>query len=174
MILKEFRGKRPKYGQGTYIAETAALIGDVTIGRDCSIWFSTVIRADGNSVEIGDRVSVQDCACIHISNHFGCNVVIGDDVIIGHNATVHGCKVGSHCLIGMGSTILDGAEVGDGAIVAAGAMVKGGTKVGPGELWGGVPAVFIKKIGPEASKLIDAGVAEYVDLAHEFNASGND
>lgn len=171
MIIHSYNSKAPQIGEGTFVAETAAIVGDVEIGRDCSIWYSAVVRADGNSIKVGDRVSIQDCCCLHITSRDGGNVVIGSDVVIGHNATVHACTVGNHCLIGMGSTVLDGAVIGDGSIIAAGALVLGGTHIGESEMWAGVPAKFIKKVSPEArARMIDEGVEEYVKLAHEYNA----
>ncbi|MCQ2297736.1 MAG: gamma carbonic anhydrase family protein [Bacteroidales bacterium] len=170
MIIHPFNGKEPQIGEGTFVAETAALVGDVKVGRECSIWYSAVLRGDENSIRIGDRVSVQDCTVVHVSHTSDGNVEIGSDVIIGHNATVHGCTIGNHVLIGMGATILDGAVVGDGAMVAAHALVLGKTVIGPYELWGGVPAKFIKKVSPEAvERTIDKGVAEYAHLAAIYN-----
>ena len=169
MIIREFKGRLPQIGEGTFVAETAAIAGDVKIGCDCSVWYSAVVRADGNSIEIGDRVSVQDCVCIHITSRDGGNVKIGSDVVIGHNATVHACTVEDRCLLGMGCTVLDGAVVGTGSVVAAGALVLGGAHIGPGEMWAGVPAKFVKKVTPEmAASLIDEGVDEYVRLAREY------
>ena len=174
MIIKTFKGKTPSIGKRTFVAETAAIIGDVKIGEDCSIWYSAVVRADGNSIETGNRVSIQDCVCIHITSREGGNVKIGNDVVIGHNATVHACTIGDHCLIGMGSTILDGAVIGNGSIVAAGALVLGKTHIGENEMWAGVPAKFIKKITPEAiARTIDEGVTEYVELARIYNSENN-
>ena len=168
MTIHSFRGKDPQIGEGTFIAETAAVIGDVRIGRDSSVWYSAVVRGDDNSIEIGDRVSVQDCCCIHVTKGAG-NVKIGNDVVIGHNATVHACTVGNHCLIGMGATVLDGAVIGEGSIIAAGALVLSRTVVGPSELWAGVPAKFVKKISAEKiHDLIDEGVQDYVELAAEY------
>lgn len=172
MVIREFEGKAPQIGEGTFVAETAAIAGDVTIGKDCSVWYSAVIRADGNSVEIGDCVSVQDCACIHITSKEGGNVIIGSNVVIGHNATVHACTVGDRCLLGMGCTVLDGAVIEEGSIVGAGALVLGNTHIGPGELWAGVPAKFIKKVSGEmAASAIDEGVAEYVSLARKYKGN---
>ena len=169
MIIHSFDGKTPQIGEGTFVAETAAITGDVEIGRDCSVWYSAVIRADGNPVRIGDRVSVQDCACIHISTGEGGGATIGSDVIIGHNATVHACTVGDRCLIGMGSTILDGAVIGEGAIVAAGAMVLGRTQVGAYEMWAGVPAKMVKQLDPASNPAtVGKGVEEYVSLAGKY------
>ena len=168
-IIRTIKGKTPQIGENAFIAETAAVLGDVTLGKDCSVWYGAVLRGDCNSIRIGDRVNVQDCTVIHVSGGEGGDVAIGDDVIIGHNATVHGAHVGSHCLIGMGATVLDGAVVSDGSIVAAHALVLGKTVIGENELWAGVPAKFVKKISPEAVKrTIDAGVQSYVDWAEEY------
>lgn len=172
MIIREFKGERPVIGEGCFIAETAAVIGKLRMGRDCSVWYGACIRADENSIEIGDRVNVQDCSVIHVSEGEGGQVRIGNDVTIGHNATVHACTVGSNCLIGMGATVLDGAVIGDGAIVAAGALVLGKTVVGPNELWAGVPAKFVKTLTPEAvEKTISRGVRHYVEMAKEYLGS---
>lgn len=170
MIIHTFNGKAPVVGEGSFVAENAAVIGDVKLGRECSVWYSAVVRGDENSIVIGDRVNVQDCAVVHVSHDEGCDVVIGNDVVIGHSAIVHGAKIGSHVLIGMGATVLDGAVVGDCSIVAAHALVLGRTKIGPYELWGGVPAKFIKKLSDtDVSQKIDRGVQEYVRMAHVYN-----
>lgn len=172
MHIVPFQGKTPQIGEGTFVAPTAAVIGDVKIGSQCSVWYSAVIRGDENSIEIGDRVSVQDCTVVHVSPGTGGHVKIGSDVVIGHNATVHACTVGDHCLIGMGATVLDGAVVGEGSVVAAHALVLGKTVIGPNEMWAGVPARMVKKISPDAvAKTIDQGVRHYVDLAAEYLAA---
>ena len=168
MVVK-LKGVAPQIGERAFVAETAAVIGDVKIGDDSSVWYSAVIRGDVNHIDIGSRVSIQDGAVIHCSTGSGLETVIADDVVVGHNATIHSARIESHCLIGMGSTILDKAHVGSGSIVAAGALVLGKTEIGPNELWGGVPAKFIKKITPEAvERTIDHGVNEYVTWAHAF------
>lgn len=170
-MIKTIAGNTPEIGKGCFIAETAAVIGNVRIGENSSVWYSAVVRGDCNSIVIGDRVSVQDGTVIHVSSGEGGNAVIGNDIIIGHNATVHAATVGDHCLIGMGATVLDGAVIGEGSIVAAHALVLGRTVIGPNELWGGVPAKFIKKISPAAvERTIDAGVRSYVDWAAVYNA----
>lgn len=169
MVIRTINGKTPKIGDRTFVAETAAVLGDVVIGQDCSVWYSAVVRGDVNSIEIGDRVSVQDCTVVHVSGGEGGSVHIASDVVIGHNATLHACTVGNHCLVGMGSTILDGAVISDGSMVAAHALVLGRTVIGPYELWGGVPAKFIKKITPEfVERAIDKGVESYVEWARIY------
>ena len=146
-IIKSVNGLTPKWGKECYFSENAAIVGEVTMGDECSVWFNAVVRGDVAPVTMGNRVNVQDGAVVHVTNKIG-PTYIEDDVTIGHNATVHACTIHDHALIGMGATLLDNCEIGEGAIVAAGALVVGGTKVGAGEIWGGVPAKFIKKVRP--------------------------
>lgn len=146
-FIKEVKGKTPSWGNNCYLAENAVLAGDVTMGDDCSVWFGAVLRADVDVIRMGCRVNVQDCACIHQSQ--GSPVVIEDDVSIGHGAVVHACRLRRGALVGMNATVLDGAEVGEEAIIAAGAVVLAGTKVGPCEIWAGVPARRVKEADRE-------------------------
>lgn len=148
-MIQTLQGHTPQIGHGTFVAETAAVIGDVVIGEESSVWYSAVIRGDVNKIRIGDRVSIQDCSCLHCSEDEAW-IEIGNDVTVGHNVCLHGCKIEDNVLIGMGSTVLDNVHVASGSVVAAGALVLSGTQIGPGELWGGVPAKLIKKLSPEA------------------------
>lgn len=119
--IKEVRGYTPRVGEGTFVAETAVLIGDVTVGRDSSIWFNTVLRGDVNSITVGDRTNIQDGTVIHTlydGAPHPSQTHIGNDVSIGHNATIHGAIIEDNCLIGMGATVLDNAVVASGCIVA--------------------------------------------------------
>ena len=144
-LIKSVRGFTPQIGENTYLSENATIVGDVTIGKDCSIWFNAVLRGDVNPIRIGDRVNIQDGSVLHTLYERSV-VEIGNDVSVGHNVTIHGATIKDGALIGMGSTILDYAVVGEGAIVAAGALVLSNTVIEPGTLWAGVPAKFIKKI----------------------------
>ena len=126
-LIKSIKGLTPKWGKDCYFSENATVVGEVNMGDECSIWFNAVVRGDVAPVTIGNRVNVQDGACVHVTNTTG-PVVIEDDVSIGHNATVHACTIRRGALIGMGATVLDNAEVGEGAIVAAGALVLQGHK----------------------------------------------
>lgn len=135
-LVKSINGLNPKWGEGCYFSENATIVGEVTMGRECSVWFNAVLRADVAPITMGDAVNVQDGACIHVTNTTG-PVAIGNNVSIGHNATVHACTIRDGALVGMGATLLDGCDVGEGAIVAAGALVLQGTKIGPHEIWGG-------------------------------------
>lgn len=168
-IIKTIYGKTPQWGKGCYFSETAAVVGEVTMGDECSVWFSAVVRGDVAPVTMGNRCNVQDGACVHVTNTTG-PTVMEDDVTIGHNATVHACTLRKGCLIGMGATVLDKADIGEGAIIAAGALVLGGTKVGNHEIWGGVPAKLIKKTAPGQAESFAAHYAQYAaDYLREEN-----
>ena len=129
--IREIRGHTPQVGENTFLAETAVLVGDVTVGRDCSIWYNAVLRGDVNTITIGDRTNIQDGVVIHTlfdgSKHPS-QTHIGNDVSVGHNAVIHGAIIEDNCLIGMGATVLDNAVVASGCIVAANALVLSGSK----------------------------------------------
>jgi carbonic anhydrase/acetyltransferase-like protein (isoleucine patch superfamily) len=151
-IIKSVRGKSPEVGENTFLAETAVLIGDVTVGRDCSIWYGAVLRGDVNKITIGDRTNIQDGAVVHTLYDGSPNpsqTHIGSDVSVGHNAIIHGATIENRCLIGMGATVLDNAVVGEGCIVAAGALVLSGARLEPGSLYAGVPAKRVRDITPD-------------------------
>ena len=153
-LIKTVCGLTPKWGEGCYFSENATIVGDVQMGDQCTVWFNAVVRGDVNYIKIGNRVNIQDGSCLH-TLYKKAAIEIGDDVTIGHNVTLHGCIVKSGALIGMGATVLDDAVIGEGAIIAAGALVLKGTQVGDGEMWGGVPAKFIKKVDPEQAKELE-------------------
>ncbi|MBR1630994.1 MAG: gamma carbonic anhydrase family protein [Paludibacteraceae bacterium] len=167
-MIKTILGHTPRFGKNCYLAETGIVIGDVIMGDNCSVWFSAVVRGDIEKIRMGHRVNVQDGAVIHVSPGFG-EVFIGNDVTIGHNATVHGAKIGDNVLIGMGATLLDNCTIGTGSIIAAGALVLKNTVIGDHEVWGGVPAKFIKKITPEESlRVIKKNAEGYVEYARHY------
>lgn len=159
-LIKPIKGLTPKWGKGCYFSENATIVGEVTMGDECSVWFNAVVRGDVAPITIGHRTNVQDGACIHVTNTTG-PTVIGNDVTIGHNATVHACTIRDGALIGMGATLLDCCDVGQGAVVAAGALVLQNTKIGPHELWGGVPARFIKTAREGQAESFAAHYVEY-------------
>ena len=157
-LIKKVRGFTPQMGKDCFLADNAAIIGDVIMGDECSIWFVTVLRGDVNSIRIGNRVNIQDGSVLH-TLYEKSTIEIGNDVSIGHNVTIHGATIKDGALVGMGSVILDHAVVGEGAIVAAGAVVLSKTVIKPGELWGGAPAKFIKLVDPQQSKEINQKIA---------------
>lgn len=158
-LIKEVRGFTPEIGDNTYMAENATIIGDVVIGKDCSIWFNTVLRGDVNSIRIGNRVNIQDGSVLHTLYQKSV-VEIGDDVSVGHNVVIHGAKIENGALIGMGAIVLDHAVIGEGAIVAAGSVVLSGTQVEPGSIYAGVPAKFVKKVDQEQAKEMNQKIAK--------------
>lgn len=141
-IIRKLNSVEPKIGKNCFLAENAAIIGDVEIGDDCSIWYGTVLRGDVNPIILGDRVNVQDGAVLH-TLHKKSVVEIGNDVSIGHNAIVHGAKVGSNVLIGMGAILMDNAIIPDNTIIAAGAVVLSNSILEPG-IYAGIPAKKVK------------------------------
>ena len=162
-----YRGKRPVVGEGVFIARGAAVIGDVTLMDQSSVWFACVVRGDVNSIRIGRRSNIQDGTVIHVVGQ-KFTTEIGDDVTIGHGCILHGCTIGDGALIGMGATVMDGAVVESGAMVAAGALVTPGKIVPRGELWGGSPARFLRRLTDEDRARGEAGVKRYLMLAEDY------
>lgn len=159
-IIRELNGIMPKIGKNCFIAENAAIIGDVTIGDDCSIWYGVVLRGDVNSIIIKDRVNVQDNATIH-TTYKQSVTILEDDVSIGHNAVIHGAHVGKGCLIGMGAVLLDNAEIAPGSIVAAGSVVLAKSQLDQG-IYAGVPAKKVKDGSPEVAEKAGHNAKQYM------------
>ena len=145
MLIKSVNGKSPAIPDDCYVAENATIVGDVTLGTSCSVWFNTVIRGDVNSITIGNKVNIQDGAVIHCTYQKHATV-IGNNVSIGHNAIVHGCTVHDNVLIGMGAIIMDNCVIHSNTIIAAGAVVTQNTVVESGTIYAGVPAKKVKAI----------------------------
>lgn len=147
-LIKSVRGFTPSQGENCFFADNATIIGDVKMGNECSVWFSAVVRGDVNSIEMGNRVNVQDGAVIH--GTFGrAATQIGNNVSIGHNALVHGCTIHDNVLIGMGAIVMDNAIIEENCLIAAGSVVLANTVVPKGSLYGGVPAKKLKDLSPE-------------------------
>lgn len=147
-LIKELLGKTPQIGEHTFLAETATIIGDVEMGKECSIWYNAVIRGDVHYIKLGNKVNVQDNAMLHCT-YEKFPLEIGNNVSIGHNAIVHGCKIQDNVLIGMGAIVMDDCLVESNSIVGAGSVVTQGTIIKSGEVWGGIPAKKLKDISPE-------------------------
>lgn len=147
-LIKTCRGFNPQFGKDCWFAENATIVGDVTMGDECSVWFNAVIRGDVNSIKMGNRVNVQDGAVIHCTFE-KTKTILGNNVSIGHNALVHGCTVEDNVLIGMGSIVMDDCYIESGSIIAAGAVLLEGTRVEAGSIYAGVPAKKVKSISPE-------------------------
>ncbi len=140
-------GHTPVVPASAFVAAGARVIGDVRLGDQASVWYNAVLRADSDSITIGDGSNLQDNVSVHVDP--GSPVVIGRDVSVGHNAVVHGCTIGDGSLIGMGSVVLSGAQIGSGCLVAGGAVVLAGTVVPDGSLVAGVPAKVRRELSDE-------------------------
>lgn len=150
-VILPVRGFTPSFGQNIFIAPNATIVGEVTMGNDCSIWFNAVVRGDVNFIKIGNKVNIQDNAVIH-GTFEKTGTTIGNNVSIGHTAIVHGCTIEDNVLIGMGAIVMDSAVIGSNSIIAAGAVVLEGTIVPPGSIFAGVPAKKVKDISEEKIK----------------------
>lgn len=166
-MIYKYKDKYPKINDSAFIAPSADVIGDVTIGENCSIWFGTVLRGDENYIRIGRGTNIQDNCTVHI-NAEKYATEVGEYVTIGHGAVVHACKIGNYCLIGMGSIILDGAEIGDYTIVGAGSLVAGGKKIPSGVLAIGSPAKVVRELTQEEKKSIEESALNYINCGRRY------
>ena len=167
-VILPVEDKHPQFGENCFIAPNATIVGNVTVGDDCSFWFNTVVRGDVNFIKLGNKVNVQDGACIHCTFQ-KCGTTIGNNVSIGHNAIVHGCTIHDNVLIGMGAIVMDQAVVHSNTIIAAGAVVLENTICESGSIYAGVPAKKIKDIPQEMiAGQIDRIANNYVQYADWF------
>ena len=153
-------------GPGGFIAPTATVIGDVTLGEDTGIWFGAVVRGDRDRIEIGPGSNVQDNAVAHTST--GYPTRIGRDVSVGHGAILHGCTIGDRALVGMGAIVMNGAVVGEDTIIAAGAVVTEGAAIPAGSVVMGVPGKVVKQATAEQREKIRRNAERYIALAREY------
>lgn len=166
-LIKPVRGIHPQQGENCWFADNATIVGDVTMGRDCTVWFNAVVRGDVNTITIGDRTNIQDGAIIHCT-YQRYKTTIGNHVSIAHNAIVHGCTLEDNVLVGMGAIVMDGAVVGAGSIIAAGAIITQHTIVPPGSIYAGNPARFLKNVSPEQAEIFKRTADNYVVYASWF------
>ncbi|MCC6691309.1 MAG: gamma carbonic anhydrase family protein [Bacteroidia bacterium] len=167
-LIKPVKNSLPKFGSDCYLADNATIVGDVIMGDKCSVWFNAVVRGDVNSIRIGNKVNIQDGACIHCT-YQKTITTIGNNVSIGHNAIAHGCTINDNVLIGMGAIVMDGAIIGSNTIIAAGAVVLEKTIVEAGSIYAGVPAKKVKAINQELiSGEIDRIANNYIMYAGWF------
>ena len=147
-LILPVQGVSPVFGENCWLAENATVVGQVTMGKECSVWFTAVVRGDVNTIQIGDKVNIQDGAIIH-GTYEKAATSIGSHVSIGHRAMVHGCTIHDYVLIGMGAIVMDHCIIESNCIIAAGAVVPEGTHVKSGSVLAGVPARKIKDLSPE-------------------------
>lgn len=167
-IIKAVNGKIPKMGKNCFVAENATIVGDVTMGDDCSVWFTAVVRGDVHYIKIGNKTNIQDGAIIHCT-YQKAPTVIGNNVSIGHRAIVHGCTIEDNVLIGMGAIVMDHAVVKSNSIVAAGAVVLENTIVESNSIYAGAPAKKVKQLDEQNFKnLIERIGNNYIMYADWF------
>jgi gamma-carbonic anhydrase len=170
--LDKFLRKKPKLGRGVYLAKTAVVLGDVTIGAYSSVWYGAVLRGDINRIIVGHHTNIQDNAVLHLADDHAC--IVGNWVTVGHGAIVHACQVGDEVLVGMGAVILDGAVIGKQSLIGAKALVKQGMRIPPGSLVLGVPAKVVRQLTKQERARLKWWAKKYVDngaycLKHGIN-----
>lgn len=168
-LIIPVKEKFPELGENCFIAENATIAGDVVMGRDCSVWFTAVVRGDVNSIRIGDKTNIQDGAVIHCTYEKAATT-IGNNVSIGHRAIVHGCTVEDNSLIGMGAIVMDKAIVQKNCIIAAGAVVLENTLCESGYIYAGIPARKVKRLTPEQIGGLQKTASNYVMYSGWFHA----
>ena len=167
MPLQTFNSINPKVHDTVFIAESAAVIGDVEIGEDSSVWFGSVVRGDVNYIRIGARTNIQDHSIIHVNT--GTHpTILEDEITVGHRVTLHGCYVESGCLVGIGSIVLDGARIGGRSLIAAGSLVTPNTQIPPRSLVMGAPARVKRELTDKELASISRNWQSYVDLKRSY------
>ena len=173
MSIRSFNNITPTIGKNVYIDEQSAVIGDVVIGSESSIWPFTSVRGDVNKIRIGERCNIQDNSTIHVSHDSehqpgGVATIIGDDVTVGHQVVLHACTIGNRCLIGMGSVIMDKVIIEDEVIVGAGSLVTQDRTLESGYLYIGRPAKRLRELSEEEKKYLSYSAQHYVRLKNMY------
>ncbi|AJE04741.1 gamma carbonic anhydrase family protein [Geobacter pickeringii] len=172
-MIRPFQGTAPRIAPSAFVAETAAIIGDVTVGDESSIWYNVVVRGDVNFIRIGARSNIQDLSMLHVTHRKhpddpGAPLVIGDDVTVGHGVALHGCTIENGAFIGMQALVMDKAVVGEGALVGARALVTEGTVIPPRTLWVGAPARYKRDLTPDEILWLKRSAENYVRYSREY------
>ncbi len=160
-------GAWPQIDPSVFIAPSADVIGEVSIGAESSIWFQCVVRGDVNTIRIGKRTNIQDHSMLHVDRR-DCPLVVGDEVTVGHRVMLHGCTIGNRCLIGMGAIVMNKAVIGDESVVGAGALVTEGKTFPPRSLIMGVPAKVARALTDEEVALLQKSANNYVGDSREY------
>lgn len=166
-MIYEFLNRKPEYDESVFVAPSADIIGDVTLGPECSVWFNATIRGDVNWIEIGRRSNIQDNCCIHVMNQTG-PTKVGDDVTVGHNAMIHGCTINDRVLIGIHATVLDEAVIESDVIVAAGSLVPPRKRLESGFMYMGSPVKKVRKLTDAEIASLKEQSAHYVKYARAY------
>lgn len=166
-MIYEFLNRSPQFDETVFVAPSADIIGDVTIGSESSVWFNVTIRGDVNKITIGSRSNVQDNSSIHVMNQDG-PTVIGNEVTIGHNVMVHGCTIRDRVLVGIHATVLDKAIIESDVIIAAGSLVPPGKRLESGYLYMGSPVKQMRKLSDDEIKSIREYASNYVGYQRTY------
>jgi carbonic anhydrase/acetyltransferase-like protein (isoleucine patch superfamily) len=169
-LILPYLGTVPQVDPSAWISPTSTVIGEVTIGANCSIWFGTIIRGDVNAIRIGEGVNIQDGVICHVLNDTA-PLDIGDRVSIGHGVILHGCTLKTGCLVGIGAIVLDHAVIGEGSLIAAGSVVREKQIVPPGELWAGIPAVKKRDLTESDRKTLVDTAERYITYRLHYMGS---
>ena len=172
-LILPVKGIAPQIDASCFIAANATIVGDVVLGKECSVWFTAVIRGDLNSIRVGDRTNIQDGAVIHCT-YEKAETTIGNNVSIGHRAIVHGCTIRDNALIGMGAIVMDHAEVKENCIIAAGAVVLENTVCEAGCIYAGIPAKKVKELTQQQIENLQKTAQNYVMYSGWFQGEEND
>lgn len=165
-VVRPYGEVWPRIDPSVWLAPGSAVVGDVVLGADSSVWYGSTVRGDVNRIRVGARTNLQDHCVLHVTrDRYACE--IGDEVTVGHRAVVHGCVVEDGALIGIGAIVLDGAQVGLGAVLGAGAVLAPGARVPDGMLALGVPARVVREVPAEERELQRRRALDYVQLARE-------
>ena len=167
MIIEPWNDTTPTIDSSAFVATGAAVVGDVTLGPDSSVWYGCVLRGDDHWIRVGAGSNIQDGTVVHVSldSH---PARIGDRVTVGHGARLHGCTIGDDSLVGIGAIVLDGAELEPGSMLAAGAMLTPGKRVPSGELWAGSPARKLRDLTQDDLDFIRWDAEHYIKLARSY------
>lgn len=166
MAIENFAEFSPKIHESAFVAGSADIIGRVTLEEESSVFYNATLRGDINEIVIGPKSNIQDNACVHLADDYGCYV--GELVTVGHSAILHACTVKDEVLVGMGSIILDGAVIGERSIIGAGALVTGGTVIPPGSLVLGSPAKVVKTLSLDEQAKVKTWAEKYVRVSRKF------
>jgi len=165
-MIKSFMDIKPILDEEIYIAETAVIIGDVTLKRNANVWFGAVLRGDIESIVIGENTNIQENSIVHVDKSE--KVEVGDGCTIGHGVIVHGCKIGNNTLVGMGAIILNGAKIGNNTIVGAGSLITQNKEFEDGVLIIGNPAKVVRKLTQEEIESNKKSCLNYIELSKKF------
>ena len=165
-MIRSFEDKNPNVHESAFVAETAAVIGNVTLMEDANVWYGAVLRGDSDKIVIGKGSNVQDCAVIHVDSGFP--ALLGENVTVGHSAIIHGAQIGDNVLVGMHAIVLNGAVVGEGSIIGAGALVREGQVIPPRSVVIGMPGKVLKEATDEQVEGNIENARHYVELGKKY------